>query len=313
MSTAIQKQNIFIRLWIYQYERFPIVKHGTLIAAFSFCATCLSALLRGDPSWPNIQTMVTAFICLFLFFLQLRIADEFKDHENDKKFRPERPVPRGLVSLDELKCLGLVSSCLQVILSYFLSLRLLIILPIVWAYMAMMSMEFFVPKWLKNKPFTYLWTHMLIIPLIDLFATGCDWLQFSTVPPKGLAWFLLVSFFNGIVIEIGRKTWAPEQESEGIESYSSDWGIQSAIGIWAASIVLSHMCACFLATKIMFFTPIFVSLSIIAFLLVIFGFVFIHNPTPNRSKLLEEASGLWVVGLYLVLGIIPMGYSVWIS
>ena len=309
MTNALHKRNVFIRLWEYQRERFPVVKHGVLIASFSFCAVCLSALLRGDTAWPNLQTTITAFICLFLFFLQLRVADEFKDHENDKKYRPERPVPRGLVRLGELKWLGIISGILQLLLSFFLHPRLIILLLIVWVYMAMMSMEFFVHEWLKKHPFTYLWTHMLIMPLIDLFATGCDWLRFATLPPEGLVWFLIISFFNGIVIEIGRKTWAPEQEREGVESYSADWGIKPAILVWITSITLSLIYACLVATKIMFFTPVLVWLSVIAFILLMLGIVFIQKPTPQKSKMLENASGLWVIGLYLILGIIPMGYN----
>ena len=34
--------------------------------------------------------------------LQLRLADEFKDFEEDSRYRPYRPVPRGLVSLRDL-------------------------------------------------------------------------------------------------------------------------------------------------------------------------------------------------------------------
>ena len=41
-----------------------------------------------------------------VFFLQLRIADEFKDFAEDSRFRPYRPVPRGLVTLTELGWVG---------------------------------------------------------------------------------------------------------------------------------------------------------------------------------------------------------------
>ena len=35
------------RWWIYQRERFPVLAHGLLIAAFSSSAVCFSQLLRG--------------------------------------------------------------------------------------------------------------------------------------------------------------------------------------------------------------------------------------------------------------------------
>jgi hypothetical protein len=42
--------------------------------------------------------------------------------------------------------------------------------------MAVMTKEFFVPEWLKKRPIVYMVSHMAIMPLIDLYATACDWL-----------------------------------------------------------------------------------------------------------------------------------------
>jgi len=313
VNESTEQPHFIPRLWEYQKERFPVVKHGVLIASFSFCAVCLSALLRTDIYWPNIQTSVTAFVVLFLFFLQLRIADEFKDHENDARFRPERPVPRGLVTLNELKWLGILTAAIQLLLTYLLHPLLILLLALVWGYMAFMSVEFFVPKWLKRHPFTYLWTHMLIMPLIDLFATGSDWLQVDLYPPDGLIWFLIVSFFNGVVIEIGRKTWAPVQEREGVESYSADWGIKRAIVVWLGAILFSFICACVVALKINFLIPVLITLTVFSGLLITLGIAFIRCPDAKKSGLLENGSGLWVAGLYLILGIIPMGYNIWLN
>jgi 4-hydroxybenzoate polyprenyltransferase len=83
------------RWWIYQRERFPLMAHTPLIAAFSFSAICYSALVRHTHTFPAVRSLVAGFGSSFLFFLQLRIADEFKDFEEDSRYRPYRPVPRG--------------------------------------------------------------------------------------------------------------------------------------------------------------------------------------------------------------------------
>src|SRR5262249_44285353 len=70
------------RWWTYQRERFPVFAHGALIAAFSFSAVSFSASLRGASRFPS-PGVAPAFITSFIFFLQLRIADEFKDSEED--------------------------------------------------------------------------------------------------------------------------------------------------------------------------------------------------------------------------------------
>src|SRR5690606_961135 len=69
------------RWWIYQRERFPLLAHGPLIAAFSACAVSYSSLLRNSPT-PEAPMFLTAFVVCLLMFLQLRIADEFKDAED---------------------------------------------------------------------------------------------------------------------------------------------------------------------------------------------------------------------------------------
>ena len=93
--------------WIvYQRERFPVLAHGALIAAFSIGAVCFSAQLRaardGAAFSVRAGSLVVAFVSCLLFFFQLRVADEFKDFDDDLRCRPYRPVPRGLVTLREL-------------------------------------------------------------------------------------------------------------------------------------------------------------------------------------------------------------------
>src|SRR5688572_5778795 len=149
------------RWWIYQRERFPLPAHGPLIAAFSFSAVSYSALLRG--ATPNLAAALVAFAISLIFFAQLRIADEWKDAEEDALYRPYRPVPRGLVSLRELAALGFAGALVQLALAFWLAPLLALSLIVVWCYLGLMSREFFVPAWLKARPFTYMWTHMLIM------------------------------------------------------------------------------------------------------------------------------------------------------
>src|SRR5207244_2784241 len=105
-------------------------------------------------------------------FLQLRIADEFKDFEEDARYRPYRPVPRGLVTLRELGRLGAAAALIQLFLALVLDPSLVLLLAVAWIYLALMSKEFFVGEWLKQHPIPYLISHMVIIPLVDFYATA---------------------------------------------------------------------------------------------------------------------------------------------
>ena len=224
--------------WVtYQAERFPLFKHGVLVAAFSYSAVCYSRLLRTSDgasfTMPGMIAGLVAFICCLGLFLQLRIADEHKDFEEDAKYRPYRPVQRGLVTLRELLILGIIVAGIQAAAALVLTPRLLVFLVITWAYLALMTREFFCRSWLVRHPAWYMFSHMAIMPLIDLFATGCDWIPAGDQPRTlGLTVFLATSYFNGLVIEMGRKIRKPEDEEEGVQTYSKLWGRRGAVTAW---------------------------------------------------------------------------------
>jgi 4-hydroxybenzoate polyprenyltransferase len=304
---TVQPANIIARLWTYQAERFPVVGHGILIAAFSFSAISYSMLLRGEVAWPGPKTVLVGFLTAFLFFLQLRIADEFKDFDDDSRYRPYRPVPRGLVTLKELGILGILSAAGQFGLALWLEPALVPLLVLVWVYMGLMSREFFVRNWLKARPVTYMWTHMLIVPLIDFYTTACDWrVAGSSVPHGGLVWFLIVSFFNGIVIELGRKIRAPEDEEPGVETYSALWGRRRAVLIWFAALGLTAASAWQAAREIGFAGPVGVLLSLLLVAALLVAVRFIRVPTPHRAKQIETMSGVWTLLMYLSVGTVPL-------
>src|ERR1051326_3000146 len=114
---------------------------------------------------------------------------------------------------------------------------MILLLAVAWAYLALMSKEFFVSAWLKAHPIPYLLSHMVIIPLVDLYATACDWWPAGQGPPRGLIWFLIVSYFNGIVIELGRKIRGPKEEEPGVNTYSVLWGRRTAVLVWLAAML----------------------------------------------------------------------------
>lgn len=293
-----------MRWWTYQKERFPIFQHGILVIAFSSSAVAYSAMLGGAndggivPAW---SAFIVAFITVLIFFLQLRIADEFKDAEEDAKYRPYRAVPRGLVSLRELGYVFVGGMLIQLGLTLWLEPKLLILLLVTWGYLALMSVEFFARDWLKERHITYLWTHMLIMPLVDLFATACHWLPTGS-NTGGLIFFLIASFFNGIVIEIGRKLRQPEKEQEGVPTYSKLWGLKVASLVWLGCILTTATFAYLAAIKIGFFIPV---LCILSPLCVWAAWTSFHHEKTS-SKRFELIAGLWTLALYLSLGIIPL-------
>lgn len=291
------------RWWIYQKERFPLAAHGPLIAAFSACAVAFSSMLRGAPA-PGWQAYLAAFVVCLLMFLQLRIADEFKDQEEDARWRPYRPVPRGLVKLSELRAIFIAAAFIQAAMACLLDWRLLGVLAIAWTYLGLMSVEFFCRDWLKARPVIYLITHMGIMPLVDYFATSCEWLPRGASTPEGIGWFLSASFFNGIVIETGRKLRQPADEEPGVDTYSHLWGKRTAALVWLSAMVSTLICATLAARRIDFVVPVVGTLGALLIVALWVAQRYTKHGLPGGK--LETLTGIWTLALYLILGLVPL-------
>ena len=293
------------RLWIYQAERFPLARNGLLIAMFSAAGATLSAVLGGRTP-PAAGAYAVAFMVAFLAFYQLRAADEVKDAEDDRRFRPERAVPRGLVSLRLLVGLGVAAAICQAVAAVWLDARLLALLGVVWLWMAAMSMEFGARVWLRGRPLTYMVSHMMIMPLIDFFVTACEWMPRAGKPPTALMAFLLLSFANGCVIEIGRKTRAPENERSGVDSYSRLWGPRRAVAAWMAALTAAEALAVAVGVDAGATMWVTAGAVLAALPALRAALAFLRDPTPRAQAAVDQGAGLWVLGSYLSVGLGPV-------
>ena len=139
----------------YIQERFPIP--SVLLFALGY-----SALSLGLSSKNNIwlQNSQGSFINLFLlsnvfffFLLRQRAIDEFRDADHDKKYFPDRPVPRGLVSKKQILFLGLFAFAIEFVSAYAVGQHVFGLYIIFFLYSLLMAKEFFIPRWL-SKHFT---------------------------------------------------------------------------------------------------------------------------------------------------------------
>jgi 4-hydroxybenzoate polyprenyltransferase len=293
------------RLWIYQRERIPLGRTALLLAVFSAASINVSAQLAGR-TLPGWGTYAVAFAVALIFFFQLRACDEVKDAEDDRLYRPERPIPRGLVSLRLIVALALAAVPVAAIVTATLDVRLLVPLTLVWLWMGLMTAEFFVPHWLKPRPLLYVVSHMLIMPLIDLFITACEWLPRAGSPPAGLWLFLVLSFLNGCVLEIGRKIYAPQNERTGVETYSMLLGPRKATLLWGAVLLAAFVMLVAVGSAVE--APRLVAAVGFAGLAVCLtgGWMFWRTPDAAAQKRLDTMSGLWVLTCYGSAGFVPL-------
>lgn len=296
-----------IKRWLqYQKERFPLAAHGPLVLVLSLSALAVSALLRGRTELPDIATIAGAFFSAISLFFMLRIADEFKDREEDLRYRPHLPVPRGLITLRGLWVAAVICAFGQIAVALWIEPNVLILLFAVWLYMALMAKEFFVVDWLKSRLLIYMLSHMPVIPLIVFYVSAFDWAANDLPPPIELSWLMGVSYFIGIVLEIGRKLRAPNQEVTGVVTYSAAWGIHSASLTWLVALCLASLAALPLANEISFLIPMVGITTIVIAMGIWAVYSFLNNSSPTTSKRIEHASAIAILALFLAVGPLPL-------
>src|SRR5262249_36272898 len=130
-------------------------------------------------------------------------------------------------------------------------------------------------------------------------------------PPSGLIWFLVVSYFNGIVIEIGRKIRAPKDEEVGVNTYSFLWGVRTAAYVWWGTLLATAIFAGVAAYQIDFLLPVVGILGVLLIVAAVLVMNFLHKPESHGAKRIETLSGVWTLLMYLSLGAIPLFWRCW--
>lgn len=306
MTPTPPRRPLGARLWTYQAERFPLLAHGPLVALMAASAVATSAGLRGADAWPEALRVLAAVLVTVGHFILLRIADEHKDLDTDRLHRPERPVPRGLVSLKELRGVGAAVMTLQGLACVWAGTWPWLLA--VWGYGALMTVEFFVPRLHARSIGLTLVTHGVIVPLVVLNAAAFDFaVEEWTAVPEAFWAFAIASLFGGNVIEIGRKLRVPADEQPGVETYSAAWGLPGATRAWVVAVGLSFVFAVVTleAAGWASWSP---RLGVVG-LVLLPAFAVLLRPKPGRGRWIEAASAVWIVALYLILGTLPLSFG----
>lgn len=302
-STVTRTRSLAQRLWIYQSERFPLLQHGALVAVLSVAAVCYAALVTDTSVQP--LRLAGAFVIALLSFWLLRVSDEIKDAEVDAMYRPERPVPRGLVSLDELKRTARWALAIQAVVAASIDPRLLLPLLLVWGYGALMFVEFGAKDWLRQHPVAYLLSHAAIVPLIDALLVSVHVLPAldGRMPkPAGLLWLLAASFFGSLTLEIGRKMTAPAGERPGVDTYTKMWGRSRALGTWIAAVAGVGLCAAGTIHHVGGSLWLLAPIAGVALMAGVVAVRFRRQPTEKRAALTEPVSAAVLFTNYALIG-----------
>lgn len=226
----------------YQYskERFPLGQFIPLSVIFALSASFgTQTYIYGKLG--NFRTIFVTAAALFLFFLRLRLFDEFKDAEHDAMHYPSRPVPRGLIKLQELRTViwfliagELGISALGGRVSSFLFLASLL-------YSLLMWKEFFVRTWLREHFTLYVVSHELLVFPLFFYLYSLNGL---TLEKTTHSYFWLLTLFLGaqlFLLEVTRKIRPKEMEQASRDTYTAQYGVRitTALVLAIASMVLA--------------------------------------------------------------------------
>ncbi len=285
----------FIKKWYtYQKERFPIVVYGIYIGGIVFAIFCFSNYIKTmNLHFYKIEwsTMILMFIVAFLQFLMVRIIDEFKDYEEDCKFRPYRPVPRGLIKLNELKILFIICVILQFTLTLKFNKNGILYLIILWIYFAIMSKDFFIKKVIDKHILIGVFLDELLMPILVIYLSS-----FMDISYTEIKMLLLMSYFISWIVEIARKIRCKEEEEKGVKTYTAILGIKKAtLLLWLLEAIVMMVNKIILQKE---------SYIIVGFMVVsIVDLLFMIKKSKVTANLIQLSANIYIMLAYLNMGV----------
>ena len=313
---------------IYLNERFPLGKNSFFVLIFTLSGYIYTSLLYNSKIMYLFTNgvkigifqykIIALFIIIFMFFLQLRITDEFKDYEEDLKYRAYRPVQRGIISLKTLGKIGIATVIIQIMLAHVINPEIIYFMIFVWIYMFLMAKEFFIKKWLTKRILIYALSHVVIMVFITLVIVEAT--QYI-VPKNIFDVFILqryrhnidfaliplfaLNYLNGIVLEIGRKTRRTDEEEYGVQTYSKLWGRKKAVVVLSLLFVIEYFLVILGLAHTYEKYFFFGGLTLLVILIVSIYFMVKFLKKDLSGKIVETVSGLWIIFSSMCMGLLP--------
>ncbi len=288
--------------WI--HERFALPNALLFFILYSTTAVISRHIMQLRPllhAYDLLGAIVT-----WSFFLTLRILDEHKDYAGDCKYHPERVLQQGLITLANLRWVALLCILMQLgfVLLYDVHGHILVAWSIMALWTVLMTREFFIADWLTRHLTWYAISHMLVMPLIVF------WLAQMAVPGiplhKALVTLMALAFVSGFSFEITRKTKGPEEEQQGVDSYSSLLGTPLATQVIMGLVSLMMLLQSILLRELLPQSrPSILVLFIVSWAMVLRQLDrYRKNPSSTERKANEKAVALNMLMGYGVIMVI---------
>ena len=240
---------------------------------------------------------VKVILSMFFILFFLRVVDELKDFNYDKKFNPDRPLVKGFVTRKDLHIYLLSSVILTFILNiqYGLSALFFLLLEFIYGYFLIFlekKNSIIRNNMMINLFFTYPVNLLISLYVFLIFAIE-QRIHFA----KKISWnrvdtYILISFAACFLYyEFARKIAWPSKAKEGERLYSNILGFNTAI-VFTIGFGLVAICLLFLSFECLAISLLFLPLC--------FGLykVSIERSSESKSSRPLALSGTLFLGLF---------------
>ena len=294
------------RLHIYFKERYPIIPR-IVLGLIVFLEIYFIVLLNNGVTKFNIsiQEFVGAFT-VFAFLLWLRIADDLKDYETDKKLFKDRPLPSGRVKKKDVMIICSIIQLIAIILN-LLFMKNILFFIILYIYGYLMSKWFFQKNKIQPSLPLALVTHNPVQMFVNLYIISFTCIKYQ-IPAFSITTVmaLFTLYFPALIWEVARKIKAPKDEND-YTTYSKIFGYKKATKFVLTMTILDIITNIILVWNL---NKISVLVLILLVSWMTYKFIqFIKNPEKfkivdkvERYTYLQEGTMLITVVLYLLIG-----------
>jgi 4-hydroxybenzoate polyprenyltransferase len=277
-----------------RHEPFSI----TLMVAIFFTAVAFVAYQPGVHAPPCWKRLAAGFAIVRLIFLHMRMFDEVKDYDVDREHNPERPLARGLISVGEFSAMTMLVLAIEIGLAGIMKWPMLPAYMMVLCFTLLMRMEFFVGDWMRPKLELYAITHTFSAAMISMLIHSIVCFSDFAGADRGMLLYALGNWFVFNVFEFGRKTFAVEEEREGVESYSNRLKPIGAVVLLLVNVVLAYVAFYYVAINKFAAVAdwrLLAPAGAVSLLVAVVGLIYAAKPVLTNAKLYRG-----VVTLYLL-------------
>ncbi len=305
MNDVAPESSSFIgRFLQYLNERFPPIANVLLILAYYSSSQFLAfALTEPGPVMHYDRWSLLGMLMLVSFFFHIRVFDEHKDYEEDCRHYPDRVLQSGRITLRHLKIAGGTAIAIQVIVAALRGPQAFTAWAIAFGFSLLMLREFFAPEFLKRHFLLYATSHMLIMPLLSLLVFSFATQRWPWEAPPWYWVYAFVGFFVTFNWEVSRKIRAPEEEIEGVDSYTKIFGTFGAAYIVLIIRAIDTAMVAAVGGHLGFSRWFYIALVVLYAVCLVGFFQFRFRPTPRHAKMMEVYAGMYMIVFDLLVAV----------